>query len=299
VIGARGPDPAAVAVTNPGKVLYPATGFAKRDLVAWYDAVADAILPHLARHPVTLARYPDGVDAPGWYQTNCPPGRPPWLPVAELRGAAGQTLRYCLVEDLAALRWVANAGAIELHPLLLDVDRPGVAGLLALDLDPAAPADLADCARVALALREELLRLGLRAVPKSSGAKGLHLHVPLAGEASFAETQRLARTLAERLAAEDPGVSARVSPLAARAGKVLVDWRQNDPNRSLIAPWSLRAATTPVVAAPVPWTAVEDAAAGRDGSRLRLAPPDALRALHGEGDPLEGGRFRGGCLPGR
>ena len=149
-----GAEPRRIALTNAGKVLYPATGFTKRDLVEWYEACRGRDpRPHLARHPVTLARYPDGVDAPGWYQTNCPPGRPPWLPVAEVRGAAGQTLRYCLVEDVEALRWVANTGALELHPLLLSIERPGLRRHARPHLDPAEPAALGECASVALRLR--------------------------------------------------------------------------------------------------------------------------------------------------
>jgi bifunctional non-homologous end joining protein LigD len=284
-----------VVLTNEDKVLYPATGFTKGDLVRWYEAVAEAILPHLVGHPVTLARYPDGVDAPGWYQTNCPPGRPPWLAIAEVRGGAGQTLRYCRIEDRAALRWVANTGGLELHPLLLSLDRPRAADLLVLDLDPVAPAGLPECARVALRLREELARAGLAAVPKTSGGRGLHLHAPL-DEADFATSRRLARDLAERLAAEDPLVSARVSPRSARAGKVLVDWRQNEANRSLIAPWSLRAASVPTVATPLAWSEVEAAAASPDAPPLRFGPREALERLHRLGDPFAAAGW--GRLPG-
>ncbi|HYG67675.1 MAG TPA: non-homologous end-joining DNA ligase, partial [Anaeromyxobacteraceae bacterium] len=244
-----------VRVTNPDKVLFPAAGFTKRDLVAWYVAVAPALLPHLARRPVTLGRYPDGVDAGGWFQTNCPAGKPEWIPIAEVPGARGQTLRYCVLDSPAALAWAANAGAIELHPLLA-VPGDARARALVVDLDPRAPAGIGACARLALRIRARLAGAGLAAFPKTSGGRGLHLVVPLDGEDGFDRTKAYARALARDLTREDPrGVTDRL-PLADRAGKVLVDWRQNEPNRSMIAPYSLRAADVPLVAAPVTWDEV-------------------------------------------
>lgn len=185
-----------ILLSNPDKVLFPAAGFTKRDLVDYYVAVAPALLPHLAARPVTLARYPHGVDAPGWYQTNCPPGKPDWLRVAEVRGARGQTLRYCVLDDAAALAWAANAAAIELHPLLAAAGAPARARALVLDLDPRPPAGLGDCARLALRLRAHLSAAGLAAFAKTSGGRGLHLHVPLDGEDGFDRTKAFARALA-------------------------------------------------------------------------------------------------------
>jgi bifunctional non-homologous end joining protein LigD len=286
-----------VVLSNPGKVLYAAAGFTKRDLVDWYLAVAPVLLPHLAGRPVTLARYPDGVDAPGWYQTNCPPGRPEWLPVAELRGARGQALRYCLLDGAAALAWVANAGAIELHPLLAAADAPARAGALLLDLDPRPPAGMGACARLALRLRARLAGAALEAYPKTSGGRGLHLHVPLDGADGFDETKRFARALAREATREDPdGVTDHLA-LAGRAGKVLVDWRQNDPNRSLIAPYSLRAATVPRVATPLRWDEVASAADSGDDAALSFGPEDVLARLARHGDLLAGALGAGGRLP--
>lgn len=292
-------DGRTVLLANPDKLLYPAAGFAKRHLVDYYLAVAPALLPHVAGRPVTLARFPDGVDAPGWYQTNCPPGRPEWLRVAEVRGARGQTLRYCVVDDRAALAWTANAAAIELHPLLATVEAPDRARALVLDLDPTPPAGLAACARVALRLRDRLAAAGLAAFPKVSGGRGLHLHAPLGGSTPFAATKAFARALARALAADDPaGVTDRM-PLAERAGKVLVDWRQNDPNRSLIAPWSLRAASVPLVAAPLAWEEVEAAAASGVAALLRIGPAEALARLARMGDLLAPVLEGGGRVPDR
>jgi bifunctional non-homologous end joining protein LigD len=233
---------------------------------------------------VTLARFPDGVGAPGWFQTNCPPGRPPWLGVAELRGARGQTLRYCRLEEPAALAWAASMAAIELHPLLSSLVREDAPAALVVDLDPRPPAGLADCARVALRAREILAARRLAAYPKASGGAGLHLHVPLDGTARFAEASAFARAVARLLAQRDPAHVTDRMPLAGRAGKVLIDWRQNSAGRSLIAPWSLRAARLPRVAAPLRWEEVEEAAATEDPEPLRIGPAQALARLRRDGD---------------
>jgi bifunctional non-homologous end joining protein LigD len=275
-----------VPLSSPDKVLFPAAGFTKRDLVEYYLAVAPAILPHLSGRAVTLARYPDGVDGGGWYQTNCPPGRPPWLEVAEVSGARGQTLRYCRLEEPAALAWVAGMAAIELHPLLARHARPDAPTFLVLDLDPRPPAGLAECARVALLVREILRARRLAGVPKASGGRGLHVHVPLDGAAGFDEAKGFARAIARLLASHHPAHVTDRMPLADRAGKVLVDWRQNSPGRSLIAPYSLRAARFPLVAAPLRWEEIEEAAASGDGDRLRLGPAAALARLARGEDPF-------------
>jgi bifunctional non-homologous end joining protein LigD len=292
-------DGRAVVLTNLDKVLFPATGFTKRDLVDYYLAAAPALLPHLAGRPVTLARFPDGVDAPGWYQTNCPAGRPEWLRVAEVRGARGQPLQYCLIEDRAALAWVANAAALELHPLLAPADATTSASALVLDLDPGPPAGLVACARLALRLRARLAEVGLEVFPKTSGGSGLHLHVPLDGADGFDRTKAYARTLAQELAREDPGGVTDRMTLAMRAGKVLVDWRQNGANRSLIAPYSVRAATVPLVATPVRWEEVASVATSNDESSLRFAPAEVLERLRAHGDLLAATLTRGGRVPER
>ncbi len=270
-----------VRLARPAKVLWPSCGFTKRDLVDYYLAVAPALLPHLAGRPVTLARFPDGVAGPGWYQLNCPAGRPEWLRVATVPSRGRGVLRYCLVDDAASLAWVANLGALELHPLLATADRPDAPRALVLDLDPGAPASLRECCAVALSLRDSLAAFGLRALPKTSGARGLHLFAPLDGAQSFAAAKGFARELAERLAARDPRVAAAM-PKADRAGKVLVDWRQNDANRSTIAPYSLRATRVPLASAPLRWAEVERAAAG--GELPRYAPRDLLARLEREGE---------------
>jgi bifunctional non-homologous end joining protein LigD len=267
-----------VALSSPEKVLFPETGFTKADLAAYYRRVASAILPHVAGRPLTLARFPEGIDRYGWYQTNCK-GHPEWIATKRVG-----TQAYCVLADAAGLAWAANMGAIELHPLLAladDVERPL---LLVLDLDPGQRADIVDCCRVALRVRELLREAGLGAFPKTSGGLGLHVYAPLDGIATYAETRPLARELARRLAEEDPDrVTDRMS-IAERAGKVYVDWNQNGPTKSLIAPYSLRANPWPTVSMPVTWDEVERA----DPRALVFSPENAIARLEEAGDVFSG-----------
>jgi bifunctional non-homologous end joining protein LigD len=227
----------AVEVSNPDKVLWPEAGFTKADLAAYYGAVADAMLPHLARRPVTLRRFPDGVDAWGWYQTNCR-AAPDWVETTIVPGRGGAVFEMCLLDGPAALAWAANMAAVEVHPLLARVPDLGRPTSVVFDLDPGPPADVLDCCELALALRARLAELGLESFPKTTGSVGLHVYVPLNAPVPYSETRRFARTLAESL--EDPRV-VTAQKRSARVGKVLVDWMQNDAMRSTVAPYSPRA----------------------------------------------------------
>jgi bifunctional non-homologous end joining protein LigD len=282
-------------VSSLDKVLWPASGFTKRDLLAWYEAVAGAILPHLAGRAVTLARFPDGVDRRGWYQTNCPGGRPDWVRIARVHAVGSEEeLRYCVIDEPAALLWTAQMGALELHPFLATADRPDAPLTLVFDLDPGAPAGLVECCAVALELRSRLSSSGLRAVVKTSGAKGLHLAVPLDGTDVFARTKEFARETAQDLADAWPELVTDQMPRDLRRGRVFIDWGQNDPNRSTIAPWSLRATRLPGVSTPLWWPEVEEAVAAKDAAGLRFGPREALARLARHGDPyraaVEGGQ---------
>jgi bifunctional non-homologous end joining protein LigD len=273
------------AVRRAGKVLWPAAGFTKADLAAYYRAVAPALLPHLHERPLTLRRFPDGVDGPGWYQTQCR-GAPPWLRTCTFGGRRGQVFRMCLADDERALHWLAEQATLELHPLLAccgALDRPRA---LVLDLDPGPPADVVDCCRVAVRARELLAHGRLEAFAKVSGAAGLHVLVPLAGGDAYGDTKPFARALASQLAADLPELVVTTQRREARAGRVLVDWLQNDPMRSLVAPYSLRALAYPTVSAPVTWDEVERAAADRRPDRLTFLPRDVVARLDRHGDLL-------------
>jgi bifunctional non-homologous end joining protein LigD len=255
----------------------------KGAMIDYYRAVAAAIVPHLAGRPLTLGRFPEGVDGRGFYQTNCR-GNPEWLRVQEVVGRTGKLFRLCVVDDEASLVWVANQGVIELHPFLATGDSPDRPTSLVFDLDPGPPATIAECCGVALRLRDVLGASGLEAFTKTSGGLGLHVFVPLDTDASFDATKAFARAVAGRLTAERPAGVIDVQRRDARAGKVLIDWLQNDPTRSTVSVYSLRATSLPAVSTPVTWDEVEDAARSRDAGALRFGPRDVLDRLGRLGD---------------
>jgi bifunctional non-homologous end joining protein LigD len=272
-----------VAVTNLDKVLWPASGMTKGELLQYYVAVAPTLLPHLRGRPLTLRRFPDGVEGASWHQNECR-GEPEWLTVFETGGRQGRVLRFCMVEDLASLVWIVNQGSIELHPFSWHVDAPRQPTQLVFDLDPGPPAGIVECARIALELRGLLAELGLVSLAKTSGSLGLHVHVPLGTPHDGAEVKEfaklVARAIGERLPDEVVGEVHR----SRRAGKVYVDWLQNDPTRQTVAPYSLRGLPFPTVAAPVTWDEVERAAASADADCLTFLHDEVVARIETHGD---------------
>jgi bifunctional non-homologous end joining protein LigD len=274
-----------VRLTNLDKVLWPRTGTTKRDLLRYYAEAAPAVLPHVAGRPLTMHRFPDGVDGPGWYQTRCR-GEPEWLRVAELPGR-DDLVRFCVIDDLAGLMWVVNLATIELHHYLATAEAPDRPTQMVVDLDPGPPAGLRECCQVALRARRALDGVGLPSFPKATGASGLNVHVPLDGRAAYPEVKAWARILADALVADMPDLVVDRQGPRNRVGRVLVDWRQNDMWRSTVAAHSLRAAPVPVVAAPLRWDEVERAARTGDVAPLLPDPREALRRLERHGDLME------------
>jgi bifunctional non-homologous end joining protein LigD len=273
----------AVRFTNPDKVLWPATGTTKRDLLDYYRAVTPVLLPHLAHRPLTLGRWPDGVDELGWLQTTCH-HHPDWIPthpVARRRGG-GFSRDYCLVNEEAALVWAVNLATIEFHPLLSRVPETGRPDAVLFDLDPGEGVSVEGCSRVALWLRAVLADDGLDAFPKTSGQAGLHVVVPLRRGPGYAETKRFARAVAARLTAAHPDAVVDRMERSRRVGKVFIDWSQNDEHKSTVAPYSLRALPWPSPSTPLRWDEVEAAAAGQ--RCLRFDAPAVLRRLDADGD---------------
>jgi bifunctional non-homologous end joining protein LigD len=254
-------------LTSLDKVLWPATGFTKAQLIDYYVAVAGALLGHLAGRPLTLGRFPDGVDAPGFAQTECR-GRPDWMRTRALRLRTGEVRNFCLVDDVPALVWVANLGTIELHPYLAAGEGGEDAALVVFDLDPAPGAGMLEAARVALDLRSALDQAGLVACAKTSGGTGMHVYVPLNLPHRYDDVRDYAADTAARLGSE----------------RVEIDWRQNHPRRSTIAPYSLRAADRPQVSAPVTWSEVEAAVGAGAGQALDFSPADVMRRVQEHGD---------------
>lgn len=290
-------DGRAVRLTHPDRLLWPETGTTKRDLVAYYLEMAPVLLPHLRGRALTLGRWPEGVDRPGWLQADCR-GRPDWLPVFEtVTKRRGGRFAYCMVEDRAGLAWLANLGTIELHPFPALVSSPDAPTALMVDLDPGPPAGLLDAARVALEVRRRLEADGLRPLAKVSGMLGLHVVTPLAPGQTFAAAKAYARRLARDLSAAHPSHVTDRMARDQRPGRVFIDWVQNDPSRSTVAAYSPRAARWPVVSMPVTWREIEAALAAAAPGRLVFTMADAVARVRELGDLLAPLLEPGGALP--
>ncbi len=285
-------------LSNLDKVLYPEVGLTKGEVIAYYTAVAPVLLPHLAGRPLTVKRYPNGVDGMFFFEKNASRGKPDWVRTARLP-APGSTknrdeIDYIVVEELATLVWLANLAALELHTPQWKVGpRDGVHGAdqLVLDLDPGAPATVVECAQVALALRELLVADGLEPVAKTSGSKGMQVYAAIA-DTPADRTSAYAHELAERLEEERPALVVSRMTKSLRPGKVLVDWSQNNAAKTTVSVYSLRARPAATVSAPVTWDEVE-ATAG--GSPLGFTQADVLERVQ-EGD-LFAPLLRGGTRP--
>lgn len=255
-------DGRTLALTNLGKVLYPASGFTKAEVIHYYQQIAPVLLPHIAGRPLTLKRYPEGVDGESFFQKHAPPHRPDWVRTERTAASSGRgrgrggTIEYVVIDDLPTLIWAANLASLELHVPMWrfpEVRRPD---LLVFDLDPGLPATVVECCRVAEALRPKLTAHGLKAVAKTSGGKGLQLYAAVSGMTSE-QASELAKSLAEDLQADLPGLVVARMTKALRKGKVFIDWSQNNGSKTTIAPYSLRAREHPTVSTPVTWTEVE------------------------------------------
>jgi bifunctional non-homologous end joining protein LigD len=266
-----------LSLSNLDKVMYPEVGFTKGQLIDYYTRVAPAVLPHLRDRPLTLKRYPNGVDAQYFYEKRCPSHAPDWVRSEEASG-----INFCVCDDLPTLVWLANLADLELHPslsLVDDVLRPTV---MAFDLDPGPPAGLAECCEVALILREALGRLGLECFAKTSGSKGIQVYVPLnVDEVDYDNgTKPLSKALARHLEGEHPKLIVSSQKKELRRGKVLIDWSQNDEHKTTVCVYSLRARERPTVSTPLEWDEVE---AG-DPDALVFEADDVLDRVEERGD---------------
>jgi bifunctional non-homologous end joining protein LigD len=274
-----------LSLSNLDKVLYPATGFTKGELIEWYARVSETLLPHLRGRPLTMKRYPDGVEAGHFYEKRCPKHRPEWVRTARVwSDRHGEEIDYCLVEDLPTLVWAANLADVELHTslsLARELERPTA---LVFDLDPGAPAGVLDCAEVALWIRGMFEQLGLNAYPKTSGSKGLQVYAPLNGEVGYERTKTFARAVAETLAAKFPDRVVAQMTRSKRSGKVLIDWSQNDQHKTTVCVYSLRAKERPLVSTPVEWEELSAALTAGDADRLVFDGVAVLERLESRGD---------------
>ena len=275
-------------LTNLDKILYPEVGFTKGEMVDYYARVAPAIVPHLQGRAVTLRRFPEGVDDldSAFFEKRCPKHRPKWVKTTRVQaGPNAGKIDFCVCDSRPTLIWMAQLAAIELHPSLSLGRAPKRPTVLAFDLDPGPPADVVDCARVALRLREVLAQLELECFVKTSGSKGMQLYVPLNGKATYEETRPFAQALAQLIAKQTPDeVLAKMGKKTDRSGKVLIDWYQNNERKTTIAVYSLRARERPTCSTPVTWDEVEAVSESGDGSALVFEAGDVIERIEEHGD---------------
>jgi bifunctional non-homologous end joining protein LigD len=273
-----------LTLSNLQKVLYPDSGFTKGELIDYYAKVAGTILPHLDGRPLSLKRYPNGVESKGFFAKNTPNGTPDWVRTVRLP-VPGSTMNrdeidFVLADGLPTMVWLANLAAIELHVPQWKVGPRGKvhgADLLVFDLDPGEPATIAECCQVACLLRDELAKDGLTAYPKTSGSKGMQLYAPIR-PAEIDATSTYAKALAQRLEQREPKLIVSRMQRALRPGKVLIDWSQNNAAKTTVAPYSVRARPAPTVSTPLTWDEVEG------GGMLRFTTDDVLARIDEHGD---------------
>ncbi len=275
-------------LSNLDKVLYPEVGFTKADVTNYYVQVAPALLPHLRDRPLTMKRYPEGVTGFFFYEKNCPTHRPEWVKTVPVWSEGNQRwMQYCVINDLATLVWAANLADLELHTslsLASNNDRPTA---MVFDLDPGAPANIVQCCHVGLRVRDVFDRMGLEAYPKTSGSKGLQVYVPLNTPVSYDQTKEFAHELARLLERETPDQVVSDMKKALRAGKVFVDWSQNDRHKTTICVYSLRAKERPTVSTPVEWQEVERCLKKKDAGVLVFEAHQVLERVRQMGDLFE------------
>ena len=272
-------------LSNIDKVLYPATGFTKGQVIDYYTRVAPALLPHLRRRALTLKRYPNGVDAQFFYEKNCPSHRPPWVETLAVWSDRNRAeVNYCLANDLATLVWVANLASLELHTSLARADDVLRPTMLVFDLDPGAPAAMVECARVGLLVREVLDDLGLACFPKTSGSKGLQVYAPLNTPVTYDATKAFAHALARMLEARQPDLVVSQMAKELRKGRVFIDWSQNDFAKTTVCVYSLRARERPTVSTPVSWAEVEAVVEKQDLDLLVFEAEQVLERIGRDGD---------------
>jgi len=272
-------------VSNLDKVLYPKVGFTKGQVIDYYIRIAPVLLPHLKDRPLTMKRYPDGVEGEFFYEKNCPSHRPKWVKTAKVWSEGNnRMMNYCLAQDLPTLVWAANLADLELHTSLArrrDVTRPT---MMVFDLDPGAPAGKVQCCQVGLWLRDLLEKMKLKSFAKTSGSKGLQVYVPLNTPVTYDQTKDLSRALAQHLEGEHVDLVTSNMSKAVRKGKVFVDWSQNDEHKTTICVYSLRAREEPTVSAPVSWDEVASCLKKKKADLLKFRSDKVLARVEKMGD---------------
>ncbi len=274
-----------LSLSNLEKDLYPSYGFTKAQILEYYRRMARFILPHLQDRALTLKRYPEGVEQDFFFEKRCPAHRPAWTKTAEIRQEDGERMTVCLVNDLETLMWVENLASLELHVPLARARSPQTPDSLVFDLDPGDPANILDCARVALILRDLLNDLRLASFVKTSGKKGLHVYVPLnLKETTFEHTKKFSRAVALIMQKNYPELVTAKMAKEYRQAKVFINWSQNDSAKTMVCIYSLRAREKPVVSFPLSWPELENLAGRDDPEKLQILYSEAVSRAEIQGD---------------
>jgi bifunctional non-homologous end joining protein LigD len=272
-------------LSNLDKVLYPKAHFTKGQVVDYYARIGPVVLPHLKDRPLTLKRYPNGVEQEFFYEKRCPTFRPSWVRTAPVWSSRQKgRIHFCLANDLATLIWAANLADLELHTFLAHYKKPNEPTAMVFDLDPGPGADILDCGQVGLWLRRFFDELKLECFAKTSGSKGLQVYVPLNTRTTFEETKEFSHAVAREFAREYPDKVVSQMSKSLRRGKVFIDWSQNDDHKTTVSVYSLRAKAHPSVSTPVKWSEVEKAIKAHAASQLSFEAATVLKRVEKLGD---------------
>jgi len=285
-------------LSNLDKVMFPAAGFTKGEVIDYYTRLAPVLLPHLTDRALTRIRFPNGVDGAHFFEKNKPAGTPSWVRLATLpvpgSTKSRETVDFVVVDDLPTLVWVANLAALELHTPQWRIDRDP--DLLVVDLDPGAPAGLQECCAVAILMRDRLAEDGISAYPKTSGKKGMQLCCPISGTQDSEIVSGYAKRVAEQLEAHVPSHITAKMAKAIRPGKIFIDWSQNAAAKTTVAPYSLRAQQKPTASTPLTWDEVEAFATGAEPAR-QFEAGEVLERVESMGDLLADLLIPGPAVP--
>jgi bifunctional non-homologous end joining protein LigD len=272
-------------LSNLEKDLYPSYGFTKAHILEYYRGIAQFILPHLKDRALTFKRYPEGVEKDFFFEKRCPGHRPAWVKTADIPQDDGELMTVCLANDLETLIWAENLASLELHVPLARANSPQTPDSMVFDLDPGEEANILDCARVALILRDLLSRMGLASYVKTSGRKGLHVYVPLnRKETTFEDTKTFSKAVAGIMQKHYPDLVTAKMAKQERKAKVFINWSQNDSSKTMICVYSLRARKKPIVSFPLGWRELEELVGLGDPERLQVTHSEAVSRAETKGD---------------
>jgi len=273
-----------VDVSNLEKIFYPKARFTKGNVIDYYVRISSVLLPHLQDRPITLKRYPDGVEGFFFYEKKCPDHRPKWIKTTKVTKSEGGEINYCVINDLPSLVWAANLADLELHTFLHKAPSIRRPTAIAFDLDPGPPADIVLCCKVGLWLKGLFDALSLNSFAKTSGSKGLQVYIPINSAVTYDKTKEFSHAIAELLESQSPEAVVSKMLKNLRAGKVLVDWSQNDDHKTTVNVYSLRAKDYPTVSTPVTWEEVDAVAHSKKTTSLSFESKEVLQRVDKMGD---------------